>query len=477
MMSLIHCNTCTFFCTVYRNNNGGFLLFLQYFDPVSEESGEFFLAARSSAQDGQCSSSTSDENNNPQQDDCSSNIDNETEPLLEDDNNNIDIPIIFSEKTSRLDCSLQFHDYEGQNKVPEKSFIRNQYASTFLASENSKNQCGVQTDVKLYSCSSSQTEHIVKKTVDIGIQTERPDLVYEDIENDNQKIMFYTGIPSNQIFRAIFDEIETDASAQTGRKNETGRYRTLRLIDEFLLVLMRLRLGLLLDDLADRFKISTSTCSVIFCKWIDYLYVQLEFLVKWPSRENIDATMPFSFKEKYPDCRVVIDCTEIQTETPSSLQLRSLLYSDYKSHMTYKSLVGISPAGVVTFVSDLYAGSISDKQITKLSGLVDQCEVGDSIMADKGFVISDLTTPKGVKLTIPPFKKKDRQFSKREVRETKNIANLRIHVERQMERIKNFRILQGVMPITMSHQATKIWKTCTRLTNLQPPLVLKQTEI
>ena len=148
------------------------------------------------------------------------------------------------------------------------------------------------------------------------------------------------------------------------------------------------------------------------------------------------------------------------------------MYSDYKSHMTFKALVGISPAGVVTFVSDLYTGSSSDKQITDKTGIVNLCEEGDGMMVDKGFLISDYTTPKGIQLIIPPFKSKKKKFTPREVRQTKDIANLRIHVERQMERIKNFRILQGVMPISMSTQSSKIWKLCTRLTNLQPPLVL-----
>jgi len=105
--------------------------------------------------------------------------------------------------------------------------------------------------------------------------------------------------------------------------------------------------------------------------------------------------------------------------------------------MTWKSLVGISPAGVITYISDLWAGSISDKQITKESGIVQLCEPGDSIMTDKRFTISDLTTPLGIGLTIPPFKKKKKQFLKRDVEKTKDIANARIHVERQMERIKN----------------------------------------
>jgi hypothetical protein len=42
------------------------------------------------------------------------------------------------------------------------------------------------------------------------------------------------------------------------------------------------------------------------------------------------------------------------------------------------------------------------------------------------------------------------------VEQTRRIANLRIHVERAMERIKNFRIIQGVMPISMSERVSKI---------------------
>ena len=37
------------------------------------------------------------------------------------------------------------------------------------------------------------------------------------------------------------------------------------------------------------------------------------------------------------------------------------------------------------------------------------CEEGDAIMADNGFLISDLCTPCGVSLIIPPFKKKTKK--------------------------------------------------------------------
>jgi hypothetical protein len=89
-------------------------------------------------------------------------------------------------------------------------------------------------------------------------------------------------------------------------------------------------------------------------------------------------------------------------------------------------------------------------------------------MTDKGLTFSDLTIPKGIKLVMSLFKRFNCKFSNREVQQTRDIANARIHVERQMERIKNSRIVQGVMPITMSTRASKVWKVCTKLTNLQP---------
>lgn len=55
--------------------------------------------------------------------------------------------------------------------------------------------------------------------------------------------------------------------------------------------------------------------------------------------------------------------------------------------------------------------------------------------------------------------------------QTRRIANLRIHVERAMERIKNFRIIQGVMPISMSERVSKIVFVVCALCNLLPPLI------
>ena len=65
-------------------------------------------------------------------------------------------------------------------------------------------------------------------------------------------------------------------------------------------------------------------------------------------------------------------------------------------------------------------------------------------MADKGFTVEDLL-PLGVSLNIPPFW----EVSPQEVVETQSIAFLCIHVERGLNKIKNFHIWDSIVPFTM----------------------------
>lgn len=106
--------------------------------------------------------------------------------------------------------------------------------------------------------------------------------------------------------------------------------------------------------------------------------------------------MPREFlNSKYSKTHIIIDTTELFIEKPSDLALQSIMWSNYKSHNTLKGLIGISPFGCVTFVSELWAGSISDVELTEKSGLLDLLEVGDSVMAYEGFTIGDLLAQRG----------------------------------------------------------------------------------
>ena len=94
-------------------------------------------------------------------------------------------------------------------------------------------------------------------------------------------------------------------------------------------------------------------------------------------------------------------------------------------------------------------------------------------MADKGFDIAD-DLPQGVTLNIPPFLKRKEHLSAQEKTETRQIAAVRIHVERAISRIKTFKILSTVFPISMGADLNKIWIICCYLTNFMGALITEQ---
>lgn len=113
--------------------------------------------------------------------------------------------------------------------------------------------------------------------------------------------------------------------------------------------------------------------------------------------------MPEIFKKEYPNTRITIDA---------------------KNRNTVKVLVGITRSRAISFVSESYEGSISDRRLVELGGLLQLLELGDEVMADKGFLIQDLLAPIAVRLNVPPLLQSKLQMPTDDV-VTKKIAQLR----------------------------------------------------
>ena len=96
-------------------------------------------------------------------------------------------------------------------------------------------------------------------------------------------------------------------------------------------------------------------------------------------------------------------------------------------------------------------------QFLTISGFPDKLSKGDGVMADRRFLILDELTARQAHLVIPLLLKKKVQFSEEEIDSTRSIANLRIHVERCMEKIKNSYIFDGAFPISMAYGASGIF--------------------
>ena len=69
--------------------------------------------------------------------------------------------------------------------------------------------------------------------------------------------------------------------------------------------------------------------------------------IDWsPSAEQVSATLPIAFKEKYPCTFSIIDASEIFIETPTDLFLQSCTWSNYKHHNTAKVR---TPNGAISY--------------------------------------------------------------------------------------------------------------------------------
>ncbi len=123
------------------------------------------------------------------------------------------------------------------------------------------------------------------------------------------------------------------------------------------------------------------------------------------------------------------------------------------------------------FLSDAWGGRASDRFICQESGFYNLLERDDEVMADRGFQIQEDLLHYYCKLTVPPGARLKSQITKSECEKTKEVANVRIHVERAINRLKKFRILKNTLPITLLPLVDDIITTCGALCNIQPPLI------
>ena len=93
-------------------------------------------------------------------------------------------------------------------------------------------------------------------------------------------------------------------------------------------------------------------------------------------------------------------------------------------------------------------------------------------MADKGFPRVLTHCSKDVVVVVPPrAKPRQKQFTVEQMEETKKIAKVRIHVERAIQRVKMFNILNNCLPTEQLKQIDQIMHVCCVLTNFQNPLI------
>ena len=153
---------------------------------------------------------------------------------------------------------------------------------------------------------------------------------------------FYTNIKKLSVFLLLCSYIKTHMTAQEKVRANLGRHSffskakkhqlksntktakpKLAHNDIILLVLMKLRLGLLHTDIAERFGISLKDVSTTFRTYVTIMARALKpILIVFYPRSEIAKTLPKEYKN-YRKLRCIIDCSEIFIQKPQDLQLQA----------------------------------------------------------------------------------------------------------------------------------------------------------
>ena len=321
-----------------------------------------------------------------------------------------------------------------------------------------------ETCVKLLAEASVREKNLLRELERMQLENKELKSAKASLRAENcseEEVEFYTGLPSMSCFQWLVLFMKDDIPNSFLLNND----------DIVLMTFMKLRLNLTHRDLGFRFGVSLPTVTNYIETMIPKLAEKLRFFIRWPERDDVLRSRPQCFKETYPKCVSIIDCTEVFIQCPGNFSARAATYSNYKSTNTVKYLVSITPAGSVSFVSKAFGGKASDKVITIESGFLNLLHHGDQVMADRGFLIREELASCGAELIMPAFTKGKPQLSAYEVENSRKISNVRIHVERAMERLKNFRVLSERMPMNMVPHADSIMTICAAIVNLHPCLV------
>ncbi|KAI9552648.1 hypothetical protein GHT06_020519 [Daphnia sinensis] len=335
---------------------------------------------------------------------------------------------------SPQECKLSdlIYFYEQDTKMQENSerhiSQNNSNGTTSFATdsstEGSQDELGVSADNS--KPVDDETQQLKESIASLEEKLENKKLINQITDNDKMT-KFYTGI-------------------KTWKLSPKPRKPTLPPMEQFLLVLMRLRLNLSEQDLAYRFNISQGSVSNYLRIWIDVMFVRLgSVFMVWPTPESLSNSTPTPFKMKFPRCVSIIDCFEIGIERFKHLLARCSTYSYYKGRNTIKFLISITPRGAISFISQGYGGRSTDVQITldpknkSNEKFFDKIREGDEILADRGWVgplIDQEIKRRKATLITPTFLGRRSLLTRHETVFSRKVSNVRIHVERVIGKLR-----------------------------------------
>lgn len=336
-----------------------------------------------------------------------------------------------------------------------------------------------QTDLTMAQMYATETlnEKYKNELHDLHQKFDKKTINLKSFKDDDKKTRFFTGLATYDHLNSLSTNLENHLPEC---KDKLTKFQVL------FICLFRLRLCIPFTYFAFEFNVSHQTVSKYFQMGLLVMYSKLDSLVYWPKRDILKSTMPVKFREKFGDkISIIVDCFEVFIENSSNVEAAAQTFSSYKHGNTAKVLIGITPQGHICYNSIGYGGRASDKFITEDSGFLDNLEKDDVVLADRGFLVSNLVKERGASVIMPAFTKGKSQLHPMDVSNSRIIASLRIHVERVIGLLRiKYNILNQrklhVSNFAKNHGICifdQIVKVCSALINFCPSIILSDESI
>ncbi|KAJ8666269.1 hypothetical protein QAD02_007931 [Eretmocerus hayati] len=270
-----------------------------------------------------------------------------------------------------------------------------------------------------------------------GLARSKPEYSIEYFINEPESLLHCAGLENYEKFVTVFWSLGPAVHNLKYIRNDTPS-----VVNQFLMVLWKLRRNESDAPLAMHFDTDRASVGSIFIIWIIHMSQQWSLIDMWPSRELVDLYMPDTFKLNYPKIRGIVDGTEFEIERPTNPRTQQSTFSQYKNRNTMKAGLIMTPGGLISYHAPAYGGSTSDRQLIERCDFLRKCQPGDVIMADKGFNVQDLFAPY-------------------------SLAKHRIHIEREIGLVKTFRILKSQLNHNYVSFASEIIGVCVMLANFK----------
>lgn len=324
-----------------------------------------------------------------------------------------------------------------------------------------------------------EIEETKENLEDLPINTnpvDMPKFRIHHFKNNPKAVLEFTGLEDFYKFETVYLSLGRYSVFEKIKYESKVGYGKLSYMDQMFMTLWKLRKNATDVELSVYFGIHEKQVGNICRTWIKFMAKRWSKIDLWPDKKLIQYYMPENFKKYFPDTRVIIDATEIHTQRSRNPVVQQAAFSYYKNDSTLKAVVGNSPGGLITYCSELYGGSTSDRQVVERSGLQAKCEAGDMIMADRGFTVQDIFASSDVTVKTPHFLRGKGFLPFNHIMQDRKLSSFRVHVERVIGLLKTYKILSTKLKENYVPLATDIIGVCVMLCNFKECIMEKRLQ-